>query len=176
MTTATASAAAQLSSEHRDLLDTLADHRRFLRRTVEGLTEEQIRARSTVSGLTLGAIVKHVAAQEAGWIRFVLKGPASMAFTPEAMADHAAQFQLEDGETLEGLLAAYDEVAARTVEVVAAEADLSRSHPLPEAPWFEPGAVWSVRRVLAHIIAETAQHSGHADIIREAIDGQKTMG
>jgi hypothetical protein len=50
------------------------------------------------------------------------------------------------------------------------------SHPLPIAPWFEPGARWSVRRVLLHIIAETAQHAGHADILRESLDGSKTMG
>ena len=47
---------------------------------------------------------------------------------------------------------------------------------LPEAPWFEQGASWSARRVLAHLIAETAKHAGHADIIRESIDGPKTMG
>ena len=51
-----------------------------------------------------------------------------------------------------------------------------RSQPLPEAPWYEPGASWSARRVLLHLIAETSQHAGHADIIREAIDGAKTMG
>ena len=39
-----------------------------------------------------------------------------------------------------------------------------------------PGAAWSARRVLLHIVAETAQHAGHADIIRETIDGAKTMG
>jgi hypothetical protein len=54
--------------------------------------------------------------------------------------------------------------------------DLDLSHALPVAPWFEPGARWSVRRVLLHVIAETAQHAGHADIIREALDGAKTMG
>ncbi|GAB3148633.1 hypothetical protein GCM10027161_45570 [Microbispora hainanensis] len=48
--------------------------------------------------------------------------------------------------------------------------------PLPKAPWFEPGARWSARRVLANIIAETAQHAGHADIIRESLDGAKSMG
>ncbi|MEP6625690.1 MAG: DUF664 domain-containing protein, partial [Acidimicrobiia bacterium] len=53
---------------------------------------------------------------------------------------------------------------------------LDADHALPEAPWFEPGARWSARRTLLHIIAETAQHAGHADIIREAIDGAKTMG
>ena len=74
------------------------------------------------------------------------------------------------------MLAYYDRVALRTDEVVASIEDLGMSHPLPEAPWFEPGAEWSVRRVVTHIIAETAQHAGHADILRETIDGQKTMG
>jgi hypothetical protein len=45
---------------------------------------------------------------------------------------------------------------------------------MPEAPWNEPGAVRSVRRVLMHVIAETAQHAGHADILRETLDGQKS--
>ena len=67
------------------------------------------------------------------------------------------------------------EVGAATAELLRS-ADLDQSHPLPEAPWFEPGASWSVRRVAVHMIAEIAQHAGHADIIREAIDGQKTMG
>jgi hypothetical protein len=44
------------------------------------------------------------------------------------------------------------------------------------APWFPPDGVRSARRVFLHIIAETAQHAGHADILRESIDGQKTMG
>jgi hypothetical protein len=80
-----------------------------------------------------------------------------------------------EGETLAGLLEGYERVAARTDELVLT-LDLDAAHPLPEAPWFEPGAVWSVRRVLLHVIAETAQHAGHADIIRESLDGQKTMG
>lgn len=54
--------------------------------------------------------------------------------------------------------------------------DLNTTQPLPEAPWFEQGARWSVRQVILQVIAETAQHAGHADIIREALDGQKTMG
>ena len=54
--------------------------------------------------------------------------------------------------------------------------DLDVSHALPEAPWFEKGARWSARRVLLHIIAETAQHAGQADIIRETLDGSKSMG
>jgi hypothetical protein len=67
-------------------------------------------------------------------------------------------------------------VARRTDELVATLPDLDARQPLPEAPWFEPGANWSARRVLMHLIAETAQHAGHADIIRESLDGAKSMG
>ncbi len=79
-------------------------------------------------------------------------------------------------ETLRTLLERYDETARSTNELVMTLPSLDLSHPLPEAPWFKAGASWSARRVLLHIIAETAQHAGHADIIREAIDGAKTMG
>jgi hypothetical protein len=81
-----------------------------------------------------------------------------------------------EGETLAEHLAFYEEVARRTDEIVATLPDLDVSHALPEQPWFGKGARWSARRVLLHIIAETAQHAGHADILREAIDGQKSMG
>ena len=67
-------------------------------------------------------------------------------------------------------------MAARTDQLVATVESLDTSHPLPAAPWFEAGASWSVRRTLLHILAETSQHAGHADIIRESLDGQKTMG
>jgi hypothetical protein len=93
-----------------------------------------------------------------------------------AYAAHAAGFRMEEDETLAGLLAAYEEVARRTDELVMSVPSLDDSHPLPSAPWFEPGARWSARRVFMHIVAETAQHAGHADIIRETIDGAKTMG
>ena len=85
-------------------------------------------------------------------------------------------WHLQQGETLAGVLADYEAVAAHTDEVVATIPDLDADHALPEAPWFEPGARWSARRVFLHVIAETAQHAGHADILRESIDGQKTMG
>ncbi|MGH3796072.1 MAG: DUF664 domain-containing protein [Pseudonocardiaceae bacterium] len=90
--------------------------------------------------------------------------------------DWLAQHRLLPGETLAGVLEEYERVASRTDEVVATLPDLGLSHPLPKAPWFEPGARWSARRALLHIIAETAQHAGHADIIRESLDGAKTMG
>ena len=98
-----------------------------------------------------------------------------MEMTEESYADHENSFRLLEGETLEGVLATYAEVAART-DALLAEVDLNSSHPLPEAPWFPPGARWTARRVLTHIVAETAQHAGHADIIRESLDGSRTMG
>ena len=85
-------------------------------------------------------------------------------------------FRMLEGETLAGLLDEYEEVARQTDELVKALPDLDAAQPLPDAPWFERGASWSARRVFLHIMTETAQHSGHADIIREALDGAKTMG
>ena len=167
-----------LTGERADLLEALAAQRYFLRFTVEGLTDEQARLRPTASELTLGGLVKHVAHQEAGWVRFVLEGPDSMPGPddPEQVERWAEEFRMGPDETLEGLLAHYAEVARRTDELVRTLPDLDASHPLPEAPWFEPGATRSARRVFVHIIAETAQHAGHADILRESLDGQKTMG
>jgi uncharacterized damage-inducible protein DinB len=169
-----------LTGERADLLEALAKQRFFLRHTTQGLTEEQIRQRSTVSELTLGALIKHVAQVEKQWAEFIVDGPSAIGnfadYTPEQLAEWGSKFQLGEDETLAGLLAAYDEVARRTDELVASVPDLNAAHPLPEAPWFQPGAKWSARRVFLHIVAETAQHSGHADIVREAIDGQKTMG
>ena len=167
-----------LTAERADLLETLAVHRHFLRHTVQGLTDEQARQRTTVSELTLGGLIKHVAETEEKWAQFVVEGPAAMAAPTDAAGYEAwaNAFRLLPDETLEGVLARYAEVAARTDELVRTLPDLDRSHPLPEAPWFEPGATRSARRVFLHIVAETAQHAGHADILREALDVQKTMG
>ena len=165
-----------LPQERRDLLETLRAHRHFLRTTVQGMTGDQARTRSTISELTLGGLIKHVAATESAWSDFVVEGPQAMA-APED-DDYSAwenAFRLTEDETLAGALERYAEVAART-DALVETVDLDASWPLPPAPWFEPGATRSARRVFLHVVAETAQHAGHADIIREAIDGQKTMG
>jgi len=164
--------AGELSRERADLLESLQRHRGFLRYTVQGLTDEQARATPTASQLSLGGLIKHVANTEHGWLMFAIGGAEAQQAEP---VDWAAGFRMTADETLAGLLKRYDDVARRTDETLAS-LDLDVSHPLPEAPWFEPGASWSVRRVLLHIIAETAQHAGHADIVRETLDGQKTMG
>ncbi len=164
-----------LTRERADLVESLRRHRAFLRFTVQGLTDAQAVSRPTASALNLAGLIKHVAATEAGWVRFAEGGAEAMNrnWGPDAATRH---WHLTGGETLEGVLADYDAVARHTDEVVATLPDLDADHALPEAPWFEPGARWSARRVFLHVIAETAQHAGHADILRESIDGQKTMG
>ena len=167
-----------LTAERADLLETLAAHRSFLIHTVQGLTDDQARQRTTDSELTLGGLIKHVADTEEKWAQFVVEGPAAMAAPsdPAGYEAWANGFRLLPDETLENVLSRYAEVAARTDELVRTLPDLGASNPLPEAPWFQPGARRSARRVFLHIVAETAQHAGHADIIRESLDGQKTMG
>jgi uncharacterized damage-inducible protein DinB len=165
------------SHERADLLETLAKHRSFLRQTVGGLTDEQAAQRTTVSELCLGGLIKHVTQVEQAWIDFIEHGPVAIGPADHAAADaHAAGFRMLADETLAQLLDRYGEVTRRTEHLVAVLPSLDASQPLPQAPWFEPGARWSARRVLLHIIAETAQHAGHADIIRESLDGAKTMG
>ncbi len=182
MTTSNANpaAASAHSGERADLLAELAAARHFLRFTTRGLTDEQARRRTTASELCLGGLIKHVTSVERGWADFIRQGPPAMGdaagMTEEDYARRAAEFALLPDETLAGVLDAYAETARRTDELVASLPDLDASHPLPAAPWFPPGTRWSARRVILHVIAETTQHAGHADIIRESLDGAKTMG
>ncbi|MCF2127591.1 DinB family protein [Strepomyces sp. STD 3.1] len=158
----------------------LAKQRHFLRFTTRDLTDEQAGLRTTASELCLGGLIKHVTAVERGWVDFILDGPSAMgdftAMIEDDWARRDAEFRMLPGDTLDAVLAAYAETARRTDELVATLPDLGAAQPLPKAPWFEAGAHWSARRVLMHVIAETAQHAGHADIIRESLDGAKSMG
>ena len=173
------------TQERADLVDVLRQHRSLFRFTVGGLTDEQARLTPTVSTLCLGGLVKHVTAVEQQWARFVTDGPAptpsidwaniDWSDPPPEVQQYADGFRMLEDESLEGLLATYEAVAAATDELVLT-VDLDALQPLPKAPWFEPGSSWSARRVFTHILAETAQHAGHADILRETIDGQKSMG
>ncbi|MEV4032435.1 DinB family protein [Streptomyces umbrinus] len=179
-------------AERADLIDALATARAALTNTVRGLSDEQAGERPTASALCLGGLIKHVASIEEGWLRFVVDGPSAMRHDlpdgvtwadiaagtarefPQWMIDHQNDFLMLPGETLAGIVERYEQVAAHSEKVILSLPDLSVTHPLPEAPWHELGAVRSVRRVLTHVIAETAQHAGHADILRETLDGQKS--
>ena len=152
--------------ERTALLAYLAQQRYVLRLCAHGLTDEQARLTPTAGSLSVGGVLKHVAQTETYWIDLV-------AGRSGAPADYMAGFVLSDGETLADALRAYDQVAAGTEEVIAGVEDLGRAVPVPkDAPWFPDDVdAWSVRWVLLHLIAETARHAGHADIVRESIDG-----
>jgi uncharacterized damage-inducible protein DinB len=167
-------------TERQEFMGALAKHRGLLVRTLRGLSDEQARLRPTVSALCLGGLIKHVTTMEQSWCNFITEGTTSMGGAGADAATTAARFSdtfvMTDDETVAALLERYRERARATDELILTLSSLDVAHPLPDAPWFEQGASWSARRVLVHIIAETAHHAGHADIIREIIDGAKTMG
>jgi hypothetical protein len=169
------------STERDEIVAIHHKHRALFLVTVQGLTDEQARLTPTVSVLSLGGLVKHVTATVVQWLDFVEHGPAGGQGIdwenpdPAIFEAFANGFRLLPEETLEGALADWEAVAARTDGLVRS-VDLDETHPLPQAPWFPADEVWSNRRVFMHVLAETAQHAGHADILRESIDGQKTMG
>ncbi|MBY8874771.1 DinB family protein [Micromonospora sp. PLK6-60] len=160
------------AGERGDLIEAMRDRRRLFLRTVAGLTDEQAGLRSTASELCLGGLVHHLTTMELSWGRFMVGGAAEMG---RVSVDWSGQFRMPPGATLAGLVEAWAEVAAATDELIAT-LDLDTAHPLPAAPWFPPGASWSVRRTVLHLLSEVTQHAGHADIIRESIDGARSMG
>jgi hypothetical protein len=169
-----------LTGERADLLAAVGKARHFLRFTARDLSDEQARQRTTVSELTIGGLIKHVTAVERNWANFIVHGPSvAPDFSNLTEADYKAWsegFRLLPDETLAGVLAEYEDAARHTDELLATLPDLDADHPLPPAPWNPPGERWSARRTLLHIATETAQHAGHADIIRESLDGAKSMG
>jgi uncharacterized damage-inducible protein DinB len=156
-----------VANEREGLMEYLAQERYKLKVTALGLTEEQARATPSASVLSVGGLIKHVAITERTWTGHILRHAPEMDFS-----SYGDTFKLTDGETLASVIALYDEVAAETAEVIAGIADLGQAVPVPPAPW-NPKDVkeWSVRWVLLHMIEETARHAGHADIIRETVDG-----
>jgi uncharacterized damage-inducible protein DinB len=165
-----------LTAERAELLEAFAKHRGLLLHTAQGLSDEQARSHPTVSELSVGGVIKHTTAMTAQWLDFVEQGTEAMAsFDDVDWAQWADQFVLREDQTLQQVLDGVEEVARRTDEVVRT-VDLDRAHALPDAPWFDAGARWTARRVLLHLLTEIAQHAGHADILRESIDGQKSMG
>ncbi|MFD2471318.1 DinB family protein [Amycolatopsis silviterrae] len=165
-----------LTPDERDgLLGFLTQQRQAMKAATYGLTDHQARAVPSASTLSVGGLVKHVSSTESGWIDRVLRIPQKP--FAESMADYQENYRLGPDETLESVLAAYDQVAARTEEVIAGIADLNQEVPIPkDVPWFpDDASAWSVRWVLLHLIEETARHAGHADIIRESLDGATAM-
>jgi uncharacterized damage-inducible protein DinB len=161
--------AEEYGDERGALLSFLEEQRGGIRRSVLGLTDEQAAAKPSASELSLGGLLKHVAEVEQSWIaRAKGEGPA----VERDRSNWHECFALVGGETVESQLAYWEKVAAETEAFARSVPSLDDTFPLPDQPWFPPEGRVSVRWVLLHLIRETARHAGHADIIRESLDGK----
>jgi len=161
---------AAVSDERQGLLAFLDQQRSAVRNAAYGLTDDQARKATTASTLSVGGLIKHVAAAERNWIDKLLGTDVTDVTDPGDYAVYMAGFHMTADETLADVLRLYDETAARTDRAMAGEADLGRAVTVPKGvPWFPDDP--SLRWVLLHLIEETARHAGHLDIIRESLDG-----
>lgn len=164
---------APLATNERDsLLAYLRHQREAVHHAVYGLREDQARVTPTASTLSLGGLVKHLAYGERNWSDRIEGVPGPDA--DEAYGVYMGSFVLAEDETLASVLADYERESLRTDAVISAGADMGRDVPLPDAPWYPATSGCSVRWVLLHMIEETARHAGHADVIREALDGAQS--
>jgi len=121
----------------------------------EGVPDPAVRIAGVPSGTSLLGLVKHLACVE----RFYFMG--------DDVADWDATLRPAPHETRGGVLADYREAVRHANQVIEACTDLTRP-----APWARrPSSALSMRWVLVHMIEETGRHAGHADILREQIDG-----
>jgi uncharacterized damage-inducible protein DinB len=134
---------------------------------LDGLSDEQARMTATVSSLSLLSLVKHSAIWERRWFQIVVAGRRFEGEWPDAPPeDEEATFALTDQDTIGTVVADYREQIAASREILAS-LDLDKP-----CPWPETGDQ-NLRWVALHMIEETARHAGHADIIRETIDGRR---
>lgn len=160
-----------MSNERETLIEIYDDQRHNLGIAMRGLTEEQARLTPSASALSLGGILKHVTLNERHWIAVVTAADPDAEFD---MSAAATAYVLTEDETFAHWLAESERQAAATNEFIRTVPDLDAMVPLPKAPWDPDPQPQSVRRILLHIFRETAHHSGHADIIRESLDGGST--
>jgi uncharacterized damage-inducible protein DinB len=160
---------APVADEREGLLAYLAQQRLAVHITAHGLTDEQARATPTTSVLSIGGLIKHLATAERGWMTVVQQLDRKW-----SAEEHEANLRLAPGETLSSVLDRYDQAARETDTIIAGIPDLGQPVPVPwqDVAWMPKDVTaWSVRWVLLHLIEETARHAGHADIIRESLDG-----
>jgi uncharacterized damage-inducible protein DinB len=149
--------------------ETLAGFLDFQRATLlwklEGLDDEQVRRAMVPSGTSLLGIVKHLAYVERSWFQGVWAGQeASFPWTKE---DPDADWRIEPGETTQDILELYDGECDRSREIVAKASSLEEVIQHPRRQEWRLSRRW----ILIHMIEETARHVGHADILREQLDG-----
>ncbi|MEP6629117.1 MAG: DinB family protein [Lapillicoccus sp.] len=148
-----------------------------IRNAAFGLTDEQAHAAPSRSAITVAGLVKHLTHMERTWLERARAGAGGLVADARSTQDRAAEYGADwdaTDQTLAEVLAAFDLQAADT-EAAALDESLDLDAPVPvprDAPWFPKDVdAWSVRWVLFHILEETARHAGHADIVREHLDG-----
>lgn len=158
------------------LCEFLAYHQSAYFAVSYGLTDEQARSTPTASALSIGGLIKHATGMQSNWMARIAAAPDApprdtRSFEEISKAREHEHVMLPD-ETLYGLLGAFEEGNARALRLLQT-ADLDAPVPVPHhIPWFPKDIdAWSVRWVIQHVINELARHAGHADIIRETIDG-----
>lgn len=150
------------------LLAFVAEQRGGIRRALAGLSDEQASSRPSASELSLAGLLKHVAEVEQGWIARA-KGEPPAVHRDESNWHEC--FRLTGDETVRDQLAYYEKVAAETEAFIRSVPSLDDTFLLPKTSW-NPKEEWlSMRWLCLHLIRETARHAGHADIIRESLDG-----
>jgi hypothetical protein len=149
--------------DERDALRTFLEHERHvLVIAAHGLTDEQAWSTPTASDLSIAFLLEHMTSTERTWASMVL-----------GSAQDAPSQRLV---TLDELVFAYADATAATDAVIDTVDDFDRIVRVADGTrWAPPDIEWSVRWVLLHLIHETARHAGHADIIRETIDGATAL-
>ncbi|MFE4965418.1 DinB family protein [Streptomyces sp. NPDC056660] len=155
--------------EREALLAFIEEQRGGIRRALLGLTDEQAASRPSASELTLAGLLKHVAEVEQSWIARARQEPPAI---ERDQSNWHETFQLVGDETVASQLAHWEEIAAETEKFIRSVPSLDDTFPLPPQPWFPPEGRVSMRWVCLHLIRELARHAGHADIVRESLDGK----
>ncbi|KQX09247.1 hypothetical protein ASC82_25210 [Streptomyces sp. Root431] len=151
------------------LLNFIEAQRAAIRRSLLGLTEEQAASRPSASELTLSGLLKHVAEVELNWLRLAQQRPNEKQRTEDTWSEG---FKLVGDETIPEIMEFWSGVAKETEEFARSVPSLDDTFPLPEAPWFPKDGRVSVRWMLMHLVQEAGRHAGHADVIRESLDGK----
>lgn len=168
---------APIVGDERDALRVFLDyHQGGYLAVAYGLTDEQARSTPSVSALSIGGLIKHATGVQMGWMARVAAAPdfppADTRPFEEIVASYQDEYVMREDETLTELLDKFWAQNAETLRIFDA-ADLDTPVPVPQdVPWFPKDIDhWTVRWVIHHLINELARHAGHADIIRESIDG-----
>jgi uncharacterized damage-inducible protein DinB len=168
---------APLVGDERDALRVFLDyHQGSYLAVAFGLSDEQARSTPTVSALSIGGLIKHATGVQRSWMERVAAAPdlppKDTRPFEEIVASYQDEYVMRDDETLAEVLDKFKAQNAETLRILAS-ADLDTRVPVPQdVPWFPKDIEsWTVRWVIHHLINELARHSGHADIIRESIDG-----